>query len=133
MTLKMKLDNECGRCGKTTTVETNMEGAKAHIERDEALNTVIAAMEVVATELDVETAPELIVFHRYGGKGAYKVETLNNLCSSTDTAKRKRGCSARVKNLLDEVFARVERPPTKKVAKKSDTKEKTPDAKPKKG
>lgn len=131
MSLKMNMDKECGRCGKTTTVEVNMEGAKAQIDLEAAIDSNIAKLEdFVSAELDVAQCPELLIIHRYGKQNdKFTVETLSDLCTNADNAKRNRGCHARVKSLLDEVFSRVERP-VKRNAKKE--KAAPPNEKPKK-
>lgn len=120
MSRKMNMDRECGRCGKTTTLEVDMEGAKKQIELDLARDAAVVSIEEFASTLVMDEAPELIIIHRYGEeKDGFVVEVIDDLCSASDSAKRNRGCQARVGTLIDDIFARVERPePKKKTTKK---------------
>lgn len=112
--MQMKVDRACGRCGKVTTVEVDMEGAQQLIKEDQLKKEALIAIDEYAAALDPAVNPEIIIITK--NAGGYDVDTLDSLCLNPDNKTRFRGCALRVKSLLDDVFNRA---PKKTTSKKS--------------
>jgi len=124
-TTKMRVDRECGRCAKTKTLEVTMAEAQELIEEDEVKTSAIADLEAYAEKLDVKVNPEVIILHRLGDDPEkFQVDTLDNLCENPQNAKRHRGCKPRVRDLIDDICARLERTPSEKKTKRKEKKPK---------
>ncbi len=116
----------CGRCAKSTEkavdAEQMMELLKEEREKKTARDELIAAIR----EQDTTLTPDIVVLVK--GTDGYMVETLDNLCTAPEDAKRRTGCYARVMTLIEEIFLKKKSskkaPPKEKESKKVPPKEK---------
>jgi len=119
--VEMRTDVVCGRCGKKTEITVAADKLSELLEANKKRRETVGAIQKLADQIPVDSGPEIIIFTK--DNGTYDVEVLDNLCVNTEH-KRNRGCSARVKDLIEEVI-KLE-PRTRKPKNKNTTKKQPP-------
>lgn len=119
--MEVTVELTCGRCGKIDAKSLTLEEAQALSDKEKEKALALENLPVKFNEAFNRNYPDVIIATRTPS-GAYEVHTLDNLCTLPN-AKRNKGCDARVRALLDDMFMRNPKPANKQ----------TPKAKKKKG
>lgn len=110
----IKVENICGRCGRTEEESMDMATAMRLEALDEARDVTDNKLEQTLNDALDDTYPDVIIAVR-DAEGSYTVKGQRNLCDQPK-AKRNKGCATRVKALIDDIFM-VPKPKTSKKPK----------------
>jgi hypothetical protein len=124
MNAQLKITKKCGRCGKAEEFIGNLEDAQRLMEQSTTRKTTLAHIdEVVADLAEVDEPPSIIVLQLNVETGKYDCKTLYDVCSREAGEGKRRGCTARIADLVADIFneqdenaePKVRKPRTKKV------------------
>jgi len=126
--MEVVVKDVCGRCSKAVAKTVDAEAMTALLKDEQAKKTATEELIATLTAVDATLTPEIVVLVK--GNTGYMVETLDNLCTAPEGAKRRTGCSTRVMNLIEEIFLKKE--PKKNTSKAAAPKKGTVKKEPKK-
>jgi hypothetical protein len=124
MNAQLKITKKCGRCGKAEEFIGNLEDAQRLMEQNNTRKVTLAHLdEVVAGLADVDEPPAIIVLQLNAETGKYDCKTLYDVCSREAGEGKRRGCTARIADLVADIFneqdenaePKVRKPRAKKV------------------
>jgi hypothetical protein len=126
--MKVKVETICGRCGKKEETQRELDEVQGMVAAENERRVALAKFkEAIASYPNVQELPEVIVMIKGRGTDAYVINTLDNLCSNEGEEKKRRGCRARVADLIADAFNTGDKPVKPKKEKKE--KELPPDEK----
>ena len=119
--MQAKVEMKCGRCGKTEEVLMNVEDLLKHTADEKEKSTAFDAFKsTVAALPNTDNLPDVIVMLK-NPAGNYEVQGVSNLCHNDSPDAKRRGCRARVADILADLFATDKTP--RQPRKKKDPKE----------
>jgi hypothetical protein len=125
MNAQLKITKKCGRCGKAEEFIGNLEDAQRLMDQNKTRETTLAHIEeVVAGLAEVDEPPTIIVLQLDPETGKYAHKALYDVCSKEAGEGKRRGCTARITDLVADIFneqdenaePKVRKPRTKKTA-----------------
>ena len=126
--MKVKVETICGRCGKKEETQRELDEVQGMVAAENERRIALAKFkEAIGGYPDTHNLPEVIVMIKGRGTDAYVINTLDNLCSNEGEEKKRRGCRARVADLIADAFNTGDKPVKPKKEKKE--KELPPDEK----
>jgi hypothetical protein len=122
---QLKITKNCGRCGKAEETIGTLEDAQKLMDQVQARKTSLAYLdEVISGLADIDEPPQVIVATLNLETKKYDYKVMYDLCSKEAGEGKRRGCVARVADLVVDIFnlkdedaePKVRKPRTKKVA-----------------
>jgi len=122
---QLKITKNCGRCGKAEEVIGTLEDAQKLMDQAQARKTSTLYLEEVINGLaDIDEPPQVIVATLNPETKKYDYKVMYDLCSKEAGEGKRRGCVARVSDLVVDIFnlkeegaePKVRKPRTKKAA-----------------
>lgn len=116
--MQVSITKTCDRCEKTESYPVTVEEMNnALTYQSKQKETIERFKRLLQEEVAPEFGPDVLVCLRTGGE--YKVMALDNLCEKPEDAKKKKGCKARVQQLVEDIFM-LNRKPRKSRKKKEE-------------
>jgi hypothetical protein len=125
MNAQLKITKKCGRCGKAEEFIGNLEDAQRLMDQSKTRKTTLAYIEEVVTGLaEIDEPPAIIVLQLNPETKKYVHKALYDVCSKEAGEGKRRGCTARISDLVSDIFneqdenaePKVRKPRTKKTA-----------------
>jgi hypothetical protein len=126
MNAQLKITKKCGRCGKAEESIGNLEDAQRLMDQSKTRKVTLAHIEeVVAGLAEVDEPPAIIVLQLNPETKKYEHKVLYDICSREAGEGKRRGCTARITDLVADIFneqdANAEPKVRKPRAKKGET------------
>jgi hypothetical protein len=132
----IKVTKTCGRCGHKDEREVTLEDVMKLEEQRQERKDTSAKLQALADSLhEMPEAPQMLVMLRNSETGLYDYNALYDLCDRAGDDTKRRGCTARVADLLKDLFnvkdaatgEKKERKPRTKKVKVEEVQETTTD------
>lgn len=105
MNAQLKITKKCGRCGKAEESIGNLEDAQRLMDQDKTRETTLAHIEeVVAGLAEIDEPPAIIVLQLNPETKKYEHKVLYDICSREAGEGKRRGCTARITDLVADIF-----------------------------
>lgn len=133
--MELKITKKCGRCGKAEEVSGTLEEAQKLMDQASTRKGAVEHLTEVFRELsDLDEPPQVIVALLNPETLQYEHKTLYDLCSKEAGEGKRRGCTARVTDLVADLFnikdelaePKVRKPRAKKVVESAQAPEVKP-------
>lgn len=105
MNAQLKITKKCGRCGKAEEFIGNLEDAQRLMDQGKTRKVTLAHIEeVVAGLAEVDEPPAIIVLQLNNETKKYEYKVLYDVCSREAGEGKRRGCTARIADLVSDIF-----------------------------
>jgi len=106
MEMQLKITKQCGRCGKVEEYIGDLEDAQMRNDQVQTRKNTAKHLDGVVQELArIDEPPPIVVMLLDPETRTYVYKTLYDLCDKKNTKEgQRRGCAARVADLVADIF-----------------------------